>query len=134
MEQARALTAELHGLSTDRCSHHDIVISIAASFGAAITKVALRDVGDRLVAEAMRLETESRVVEVDAEASVALSIAVHRGIPLFVSGKRFGNNANLSASLYDTEAPEPTEIPRAFREVIQGLDIPAADSGEGGWD
>ena len=96
--------------------------------------MALRDVGDRLVAEAMRLETESRVVEVDTDVSVALSIAVHRGIPLFVSGKRFGNNGNLSASLYDTEAPEPTEIPRAFREVIQGLDMPAADSGEGGWD
>lgn len=134
MEQARALAAELHGLSIDRCSHHDIVISIAASFGAAITKVALRDVGDWMVAGAMRLETESRVVEVDTEVSVASSIGVHRGIPLFISGKSFGNNGNLSASLNDTEAPEPTEIPRAFREVIQGLDMPAAEAGEGGWD
>ncbi len=128
MEQARTLAAEMHGLSTDRCSHHDIVASIAASFGATITRVVLREVGDGLVVGALRLETESRVVEVDTDVAAALSIGVHRGIPVFASGQRFGSHGKLSSGLFEEEAPEATEIPTAFHEVIQGLDMPTSEA------
>lgn len=134
MEQARTLAAEMHGLSTDRCPHHDIVVSIAASFGATITRAVLREVADGLVIGTLRLETESRAVEVDADVAAALSIAVHRGIPLFASGKRFASDGKLSAGLFKEEAPEATEIPTAFYEVIQSLDMPTSEAEEVGSD
>ena len=128
MDQARTLAAEMHGLSTDRCSHHDIVASIAASFGAAITRVILREVADGMVVGALRLETESRVIEVDTDVAAALSIGVHRGIPVFASGKRFASDTTLSAGQCQTEAPKVAEIPTAFHEVIKSLDMPTAEA------
>ena len=134
MEQARALAAEMHGLSTDRCCHHDMVVSIAASFGATITRVVLREVAEGMVVGALRLETESRVIEVDTDVAAALSIAVHRGIPVFASGKRFATVENQEAAQCQNETSEVTEIPSAFHEVIQSLDLPTAEAEELGRD
>ena len=134
MEQARSLAAEMHGLSTDRCSHHDIVTSIAASFGATIASVVLREVGDGLVIGALRLETESRVVEVDTDMAAVLSIAVHRGIPVFAPWKCFVSNEKFSGNLCQKEVSTVTEIPTAFHEVIRNLDLHTSGARKFAWD
>lgn len=64
----------------------------------------------------------------DTDVPAALSIAVHGESLLFASGKRLGNDEELSASQRRIEASEETEIPSALREVIQGLDLPTAET------
>lgn len=133
MEQARSLAAEMHGLATDRCSHHSIVTAIASVFDSTITRAVLREVGDGLVVGALRLETDSRLIEVDTDVAAALSIAVHGGIPVFVSGKHFVSDEKFKAAQYPVEPPALTQIPAAFREVIQSLDVSTNGSEEGSW-
>ena len=124
MEQARSIAAEMHGLATNHCSHHHMLSAMVAAFNATVTSVILREIGKGLVTGSLRLECGDRVIEVDTDVAAALGLAIHLGIPMFVSGEHVLSEDRLKADQCQAAPLTATEIPAAFREVIEGLDMP----------
>ena len=122
MEQARYISSEMNGLATDHCSHHRILDALADAFHAILVSVNLREVGNGCVAGAIRVESGARTIEVDVDVAVGLSIAIHQGIPVYLSGAHLLPKDGLNAAQPPAEPLDPPQIPAAFREVIEGLD------------
>lgn len=133
MEQARYISAEMNGLATNHCSHHQMLGAIADAFNAIIISVNLREIVNGSIVGALRLESGSRTIEVDVDVAVGLSIAIHQGIPVFVSGVHLLTEDRLNAAQTPTEPLDLPEIPAAFREVIEGLDDPPHSHEETSW-
>jgi hypothetical protein len=123
LEQARLLAVEMHGLATDHCTQHHLALSIAEVLGARITGTILKGVGKGLVAGAMRLETKTGLCNVKVDLAAALAMAFHLDLPIFLEGEHLTARDGLRAIEGPSNSPASGEIPSAFREVIEGLDI-----------
>ena len=121
MEQARYIAAEMTGLAANHCSHHQMLGVLADAFNANMVSVNLREIGNGSVAGALRLESGPRTIEVAVAVAVGLSIAIHQGIPVYLSGAHLLPEDGLNAARPPAEPLDPPEIPAALREVMEGL-------------
>ncbi len=128
LEQARVLAVEMRGLGTDHCAHHHLAVLVAEALGGKVSHIILNvldDAGD--VTCVLRLDTAQGLVDAKVDVAAALSLAIHLGLPIFLEGKFVRSNGKLRA--VESGPPETGhnggdgEIPRAFRELIDGLDI-----------
>ena len=122
MEQARYISAEMNGLATHHCSHHHMLGAIANAFDTTIVSMNLREMGNGPIVGALRLESTHRTIEVEVDVAAGLSFAIHQGIPVFVAGEHFKSEGSPSSAHLPAETPDSSEIPAAFREVIEGIE------------
>jgi bifunctional DNase/RNase len=124
LEQARLLAVEMRGLATDHCPQHHLAMRVAEALGARISHIIVKQLnptGD--VSGVLRLETPRGVCDVNADAAAALAMAIHMGLPIFMDGDFTPADGKLRAIQSLTQAPAVTQIPEAFREAIEGLDL-----------
>ena len=133
LEQARILAVELRGLASDHCPLHHMAVRIAESLNARISHVVIKRVGvSDEVAGLLRLVTAGGMHSAYVDAAAGLAIAIHMGLPVFMDGEfaaaepqdgqhqhADGDGGRLLAGY-----TEPTPIPPAFQEVIEGLKMP----------
>ncbi len=129
LEQARVLAVEMRGLGTDHCAHHHLAVLVAEALGGKVSHIILNvldNAGD--VTCVMRLTTDQGLVDATVDVAAALALAIHLGLPIFLEGKFVRSNGELRAV---ESAPTETgqiggngDIPSAFRELIDRLDIP----------
>lgn len=126
LEQARALAVEMRGLATDHCPHHHLSRLVVEALGAKIADVVIRLLDPSGgVMGVMRLETDSGLCDVNVDVAAALAMAIHLGLPIYMEGDQVLAERKLRAIQGLTDSPASTQIPDAFREVIEGLDFPS---------
>lgn len=124
LEQARLLAVEMRGLATDHCPQHHLALAIAQALGAKITGVILRECrGKRAVLGVMQLEGTDGFVDLDVDLAAALAMAFHLGLPIHMDGEDMLAEGRLLAIQGSADSPASAQIPQAFREVIEGLDM-----------
>ena len=149
LEQARILAVEMRGLATDHCPLHHMIVRIVEGLDAKISHVVIKRVGDGDdVVGLMVLATPTAPHRIRVDAAACLATAIHLGIPIFMDGEFSPSAANGSrhshsdhgtmpgpelpaASVEDVSSNAPevsTPIPRVFRELIDGLELPETGS------
>ena len=133
LEQARMLAVELRGLASDHCPLHHMAVRIAESLNARISHVVIKRVGvSDEVAGLLRLVTAGGMHSAYVDAAAGLAIAIHMGLPVFMDGEFAAAEPQGDGHQHtdgDAGTPlagyaEPTPIPQAFQEVIEGLKMP----------
>ena len=128
LEQARVLAVEMRGLATDHCPQHHLTLRVTQALGASVSHVVIRSAGQAdEVLGVMGIATDSGLLEVTVDAAAALAMAIHLGLPIFMDGEFSPADGPLRASQGLGDLPEVTQIPRVFRDVIEGLDFPGAE-------
>ncbi len=142
LEQARILAVEMRGLATDHCPLHHLAVRLAEGLHAKISHIVIRraGAGDDVVGS-LRLVTSTGLHTIQVDAAAGLAMAIHMGIPIFMDGEFSPAESEHPHSTHDhlpdVESPsnlrEPksdgspevsTPIPRAFRDLIDGLELP----------
>ncbi len=128
LEQARVLAAEMRGLATDHCAHHHLTLRMTEALGARLSHVIIRSTGHAdEVLGTLCLVTDKGLQDVTVDAAAALAMAIHVGLPIFMDGEFSQVDSPLRAS-HSHDAPPPvTPIPKAFQDVVEGLEFPGGD-------
>ena len=158
LEQARILAVEMRGLATDHCPLHHLAVRVAEGLRAKISHIVIRRIGEGDdVIGVLRLVTASGMHSIQVDAAAGLATAIHMGIPIFMDGEfspaepdsirhthsvpDFAADADPSTGsgpgteLAERESESPpgmgTPIPRAFLDLIDGLEFPEGRDGSG---
>ena len=131
MDQSRMLAVEMRGLATDHCSLHHLVLAVAKSLGAELTRVMIKGMGGGQVAGSLRLECEDQRLDVNVDVAAALAIALHLGLPIYMDRLALLVEDYLEPVAATAAPHSSVPIPEAFREVIENLELPATTEGEG---
>jgi len=123
MEQARQLAVEMRGLASDHCPLHHLSLHLTQSLGARVSHVIIQ-MNDQAseVKGIVCLETSSGTLDVNVDATAALSMAIHIGLPIFMDGDFASTEGEERDIPRQVDAPASTPIPEAFWEVIDGID------------
>ena len=125
MEQARILAVEMRGLATDHCPQHHLALLLARSLGANISHVVIQRVGpDDEVLGVLRLVTANGLRSVNVDAAAGLAMAIHIGLPIFMDGDLNPIDGPFQKGSEIVEPTTAAKIPQAFRDVIEGLEMP----------
>ena len=129
LEQARMLAVEMRGLATEHCQLHHLALRVAQALGAEVSHVVIRnsDRPEEVVGE-LRLITQEELKDVEVDAAAALALAVHLGLPIFMDGNFSCPDETGSAPAL-THVIEQTQIPKAFRELLDDLHMPDPEGG-----
>ena len=138
LEQARMLAVEMRGLASDHCPLHHMTVRIAESLHAKISHIVIKRMGaSDEVTGMMRLVTTTGLHTTYVDATAALSLAIHMGLPIFMDGEfsqeesqpEVHEHNGLDDEATNTRYGElprmvPTPIPQVFQDLIQGLGMP----------
>lgn len=129
LEQARMLAVEMRGLATDHCQLHHLALRMAQSLGADLSHVIIKNSDNpEDVTGVLRLVTTDGLKDVDVDAAAALAMAVHLGLPIFMDGN-FSSPDDAAPAQGLNAAAEIPQIPKAFRELLDGLHMPDPEGG-----
>lgn len=128
LEQARMLAVEMRGLATDHCQLHHLVLQVAQSLGAEVNQVIIKNAEHpEEVLGQLRLVTNEGEKDIEVDAAAAIAMAVHLGIPIFMDGN-FSSSLEAAATP-PTRAAEIPQIPKAFRQLFEDLNMPDPEGG-----
>ena len=151
LEQARILAVEMRGLATDHCPLHHLALRVAEGLHAEISHIVVRRLGDGDdVVGILRLVTASGLHSIQVDAAAGLAMAIHMGIPIFMDGEfspaepesvqhthqvhEFMTDLESGAEPDEAESGSApgieTPIPRVFRDLIDGLELPETGDSE----
>jgi bifunctional DNase/RNase len=124
LEQARRMTVEMQGLATDHYPNYHLGLSIARALEARITMVILKMLSRDQVTGSLLLEMGTGpTVDVDADVVVALGMAIHLGLPIFMEGDQVLSQERQATAPWSADPPAGSQIPDAFLDVIENLDL-----------
>jgi hypothetical protein len=123
LEQARVLAVELHGLGTDQCGHHHLVLAMAHAFEAQVTGVALKAIDAGSIMALLRLDGWHGTREIVADVPAARAMAAHVSLPIYLAATTMLRANTPASEEASTDASRPSRIPSAFQPVIDGLDL-----------
>ena len=124
LEQARILAVEMRGLATDHCTLHHLAMAIARTVGASIIRVVIKGVDVGQVIGVMRLEHGQKRYDVTVDVAAALAMALHLGLPIYMDSMDLLREDRLEPVQEEVdEAPAGAQIPQAFREVIEAIEM-----------
>jgi bifunctional DNase/RNase len=124
LEQARRMTVEMQGLATDHYPNYHLGLSIARALEARITMVILKMLSRDQVTGSLRLEMGTGpTVDVDADVAVALGMAIHLRLPIFMEGDQVLSQERQATAPWSADPPAGSQIPDAFLDVIENLDL-----------
>ncbi len=124
LEQARRMTVEMQGLATDHYPNYHLGLCIARTLEARITMVILKMLSRDQVTGSLRLEMGTGpTVDVDADVAVALGMAIHLGLPIFMEGDQVLSQERQATAPWSADLPAGSQIPDAFLDVIENLDL-----------
>ena len=72
----------------------------------------------------LRLVTADGLRSVNVDAAAGLAMAIHIGLPIFMDGDFHPIDGPFQKGSEIVEPPTAAKIPQAFRDVIQGLEMP----------
>ena len=123
MEQARQLAVEMRGLASDHCPLHHLSLNLTQSLGAQVSHIILqRNDQANEVLGIVCLETSGGSMDVNVDATAALAMAIHIGLPIFMDGDFASTEGDQRDTHKEVDTTVPTPIPEAFWEVIDGID------------
>jgi hypothetical protein len=124
LEQARRMAVEMPGLASDHYPNYHLELSIAQVLEAGITMVILKMLSRDQVVGSLRLEAGTGpTVDVDADVAVALGMAIHLGLPIFMESDQVPSQERQATASCSADHPAGSQIPDAFLEVIENLDL-----------
>ncbi len=125
LEQARVLAVEMRGLATDHCPQHHLALKVAQALGGQVSHIVLKALDDNgSVSGILRLTTPEGMRDVHVDTAAALAMAIHVGMPIFMDGEFTPADGNLEVVKEPGETPLGPQIPPAFRDLIEQLDLP----------
>lgn len=120
--EAEALSINLRGTEVPRPLTHDLLKQLVEGLGATVSHILISDLRDEVFYATIVLESEGRVVEVDARPSDAINLAVRSSAAIFVSERVLEMAGVLpEASLDNTE--ESDEDLSVFADFVESLDL-----------
>jgi bifunctional DNase/RNase len=123
LEQARRMAVEMRGLATDHYPNYHLGLSIARALEARINMVILKMLSRDQVIGSLQLKTGTGSVDVDADVATALGMAIHLGVPIFMEGDQVLSQDKQAAVPWSADPPAGSQIPDAFLDVIENLDL-----------
>ena len=123
LEQARHLAVEMRGLASDHCPLHHMSLHLTQSLGARVSHVIIQR-NDRAneVIGIVCLENSGAPLDVNVDATAALSMAIHIGLPIFMDGDFASDEGQQQDIPRQVDVPTATPIPEVFWEVIEGIE------------
>ena len=147
LEQSRILAVEMRGLASDHCPLHHLAVRVAEGLKAKISHIVVKreGQGDDVIG-ILRLVSASGMHGIHVDAAAGLAMAIHMGLPIFMDGEfspvepesirhthsvhAFMTQVESDAELLNGESeafPDvSTPLPRAFQDLIDGLELPDA--------
>jgi len=114
----------MRGLTTNHCQHHHLTRLVAEAIDAKVRHVIIKllePTGGVMVV--MRLETGAGLCDVNVDVAAGLSLTIHLGLLIFMDGDHAHTDSKYRASQGLTGAPTNVQIPEAFHQVMEGLDL-----------
>ena len=147
LEQSRILAVEMKGLASDHCPLHHLAVRVAEGLKAKFSHIVVKreGQGDDVIG-ILRLVSATGMHGIHVDAAAGLAMAIHMGLPIFMDGEfspaepesiRHTHSVHdlmtqmeSDAELLDGESEaflgEGTPLPRAFQDLIDGLELPDA--------
>jgi bifunctional DNase/RNase len=120
--EAESLSINLRGTEVPRPLTHDLLKQLVEALDATVSHILISDLRDEVFYATIVLESEGRVVEVDARPSDAINLAVRSSAAIFVSERVLEMAGVLpEASLDNTE--ESDEDLSVFADFVESLDL-----------
>ena len=115
--ETQSILIGMGGVEVPRPLSHDLVLSVATSLRAEVTRIEINDLREGTFSARILLRADDRDIVVDARPSDAIGIAVRVRCPVFISEsviEEAGISVNLVAGLQigDTISPTPTPTSR----------------------
>ncbi len=115
--ETQSILIGMGGVEVPRPLSHDLVLSVATSLRAEVTRIEINDLREGTFYARILLRADDRDITVDARPSDAIGIAVRVRCPVFISEsviEEAGISVNLVAGLQvgDTISPTPTPTSR----------------------
>ena len=115
--ETQSILIGMGGVEVPRPLSHDLVLSVATSLRAEVTRIEINDLREGTFYARILLRADDRDIVVDARPSDAIGIAVRVRCPVFISEsviEEAGISVNLVAGLQvgDMLAPTPTTTSR----------------------
>ena len=133
LEQARALAVEMRGLASNLCPQHHMTVTLAQSLGGTISHLVIRYVGsNNEVAGEIRMLTKNGFHSATVDPAAGLALAIHMGLPIFMDGDFALEDSTSEKRSGEQLPPSPSAVPKAFLDLIEGLDLPDSEFGSAG--
>jgi bifunctional DNase/RNase len=81
--QARAIALEMEGIKPNRPMTHDLIVSIAKTFGIELIEVQITDLKEGIFYARLLFEQDGQTYEIDSRTSDAVAIGVRFKVPLY---------------------------------------------------
>ena len=126
--EAYSIAMELQGTASPRPLTHDLLKTVIAELGGALTSVIINDLSDDIFYARLVLDADGRHVEIDSRPSDAIALAVRMKAPIYVAesvmdaaGVTVREGVDLEEANSSTpEAPDNLDI---YRDFINTLDV-----------
>lgn len=128
--EAYSIAMELQGTASPRPLTHDLLKTVIAELGGALTSVIINDLTDDIFYARLVLDANGRHVEIDSRPSDAIALAVRMKAPIYVAesvmdqaGVTVREGVDLEeAHSSGSETPDNLDVYRDFINTLDALD------------
>lgn len=120
--EAEALSINLRGTEVPRPLTHDLLKNLVEALDATVTHILISDLRDEVYYATIVMETNGRVVEVDARPSDAINLAARTNAAIFVSEGVLESAGVMPEASIDGSEGEDEDL-SVFADFVESLDL-----------
>jgi hypothetical protein len=129
--EADAITMTLQEMEVVRPLTHDLLKNIIVELGAEVSHILISDLKNEVFYAKIVMTINGKRREIDSRPSDAIALAVRLHVPLYIEDAVMAKAAVHPAEEVAAEGAAPANLPSAFEDFVESLDLDDLDTDKG---